>query len=621
LGEYAALYVARVLSADDAIYLVGTRAQLLVKHCQKSTHTMLAVHAPLAAFASELASLPIEVACINSPVSTTISGPKEAVQQLSVSLKLKNVQTVNLDLPYAFHSANVDPVLAEFEKLACLIHFHKPAVPYLSPLLSEAVDKPGVLNASYLVRATRKCVNFQGAIEAVRKRAGSVDSIMWLELGPHPACSGMLKQIVGAHAITLPTLRRDGQTWKLTVEALQVLYHAGVDIQWDEFHRSFKAAQCLLPLPSYKWSLQKYWIPYRNNFCLTKGNDPVPNFEEILPLSADAAPTASLSSSVHRIINESHTDKTSTLLIESDLCDSRMSSVITGHKVNTVMLCSSSLYADIAFTMAEHMLKSSGMLHDNTGLDCGTMSIQRPLTVQPDTTSHLLRVSAEADWTGGEVALTFYSVGENEQKTADHASCVLKVTESQNWLTEWRRNAFLPLSRVRSLHAAVNMGNAHNIKRGLAYKLFATLVDYSSDYRGMEQVILDSESLEATAQVKFQIDDQGFNINPCWIDSLAHIAGFIMNGNDNVCSEDQIFINHGWEAMRCAKLIQYEKTYTTYNRMQLESSTMYVGDTYVFEDDELVAKFEGVRVSLPTLRDGIRPDLTLRSSKVLIARS
>jgi naphtho-gamma-pyrone polyketide synthase len=44
----------------------------------------------------------------------------------------------------------------------------------------------------------------------------------------------------------------------------------------------------------------------------------------------------------------------------------------------------------------------------------------------------------------------------------------------------------------------------------------------------MQEVILDSEMPEVTAQVKFQTTekDGNFNVGPYWIDSLGHIAGF-----------------------------------------------------------------------------------------------
>lgn len=617
LGEYAALHTAGVLSASDTIYLVGSRAQLLSKYCTKATHSMLAIKASLATVKPKLANTSCTVSCINSPANVVVSGPDANVKDLSQTFKSSNVDVVQLDVHYAFHSAQVEPILAEFEILASAATFHKPAVPYISPYLTETVTEAGILNASYLARAARECVNFGGAIEAAHEAKLVSSSTVWIEIGAHPTCSGMIKQTLGSQAITAPTLTKGLDTWKVLTGSLQSLYQAGVDIQWAEFHRSFDAANEVLPLPSYQWDLKNSWIHYRHNFCLTKGDDPR-TFRSRVPLALSAP--LSLSSSVQRVLEENNSAEAATLLTESDLHDPRLTPIVSGHEVNTAMLCPSSLYADMALTIAKHMLRSNGMLKETTGLDCGVMSIQRPLIAQRDEASLLLRVSATANWSKKEVSLSFFSVGANARKLADHASCIVKITEQENWLHEWRRSAYPITGRISSLRQAVDTGRAHKLKRGLVYKLFGSLVDYAPIYQGMEQVILDSENLEATAEVRFQVGSEGFDWNPCWIDSLGHIAGFIMNGNDNISSKDQVFVNHGWDALRCAKPIESGKSYTTYNRMQLEGGTMYAGDTYIFEGQELVAIFEGVRVSHPFLNIRL-VQLTCCSSKASTAPS
>ena len=83
----------------------------------------------------------------------------------------------------------------------------------------------------------------------------------------------------------------------------------------------------------------------------------------------------------------------------------------------------------------------------------------------------------------------------------------------------------------------------------------------------MQEVVLNTQGIEATALVVFQIGDDGCFWNLCWIDSLGHIAGLIVNGNDNIHPKDHVFVNHGWYGMRCAKKIEYDRTYQTYNKM------------------------------------------------------
>ena len=595
LGEYGALYAAGVLSASDTIYLVGARAQLLTKNCVQSSHSMLAVKTSLGAFEHEMSQTGCTVACLNSSVNTVVSGSNLAVHQLAEALKSKQIETVLLSVPYAFHSSQMDPILSDFETLASAVTFNEPIIPYISPLLAETLTNREALGSSYLVRAARECVNFHGAIEAARCAKVVDESTIWVELGAHPACSGMIKQIMGSHTTTLPSLKKNADTWKLLCGSLEALHQTGVEIRWNEFHRGFNAAQTVVPLPAYKWDLKNYWIQYRHNFCLTKGDEPL-----LLTNTATSTPeiTPALSSSVHRVLEQTHSDDRSKLLTESELHDPRLAPILSGHVVNGAMLCPSSLYADMALTIAKYMLVSNGLYSDRIGLDCSSMKVQLPLVSQPHATSQLLRVSADADWFKKLVVMRFFSVGANQAKIADHATCEVKITHNHRWHDEWKRTAYLVSSRISHLRQAADTGAAHKLNRGLVYKLFGSLVDYSLSYQGMERVTLDSESFEAMAGIKFQVGSAGFEWNPCWIDSLGHIAGFIMNGTENIASKQLVFVNHGWDAMRCSKPIEGDKSYTTYNRMHLESGTTYVGDTYVLEGEEIVAIFEGVRVSL-----------------------
>lgn len=242
------------------------------------------------------------------------------------------------------------------------------------------------------------------------------------------------------------------------------------------------------------------------------------------------------------------------------------------------------------------MMKAINMQGSEMGLDVGDMKVDKPLIALPAGNPQLFRVSGLANWSLKTISLTFYSVNDQGDKKAGHATCNVKLTSSQTWLQDWKRNSYLIKSRIASLNKGVDEGESHKLKRGLVYKLFGAIVDYDHQYQGMQEVVLDSNELEATAKVTFQVDDGGYCFSPHWIDSLGHIAGFIMNGNDNVESKSQVFINHGWQAMRCSTTFAHGKTYHTYNKMQLVEGTMYAGDTYILEAGNIIAVFEGVKV-------------------------
>lgn len=86
LGEYAALAISGVISIADTIYLVGKRALLQQSDCSVNTHAMLAAKASVCDIQYALGDLlsgserdGIEIACVNGPVDTVLSGTVENI--------------------------------------------------------------------------------------------------------------------------------------------------------------------------------------------------------------------------------------------------------------------------------------------------------------------------------------------------------------------------------------------------------------------------------------------------------------------------------------------------------------------------------------------------------------
>ncbi|KAF2655735.1 polyketide synthase [Lophiostoma macrostomum CBS 122681] len=605
LGEYAALYAAGVLSVVDAIYLVGIRATLLEKRCTAGTHAMLAIRASLEHVEQLLQSTAdsdgkCELACANQPTGHVIAGPLKKVSDIARAATDSGLEVIRLEIPFAFHSAQIDPIMSEFGKAAAQgVTYHPPTVPVFSPLRAKVIPAGNVdkLNASYLVAACRGMVDFSGALLAARQADSGLDTdrTIWLEIGPHSVCGGMVKGTFGSQSKTIPTLRKGVDAYKTVSTALEMMYLTGVEVNWNEYHRDFPAAQQVLDLPRYSWDLNNYWIQYRNNFTLTKGDGMVQRLAIEAPAAAvEPKPVPKyISPSAQQVIEESHGPEESSLVVQSNIYDPRLVSVLQDHRVNGAALCPSSLWADVALTVANYMLVNSpnNVDIDTTGLDVANVAVDKPLLAVPGETTRLFRASATTKWFSNTISMAIFSVDGNGKRTASHCTVDVHITPQQRWLSEWKRNTHFITSRIDSL---AQSQDSHMIRRGMAYKLFGALVEYSKEYQGMSEVILDSKLLEAVSTVNFQVGSQGFHLNPKWIDSLGHIAGFIMNANDDVDSKTTAFINHGWERMRMAEPIREDKTYRVYNRMQLVEKITYSGDTYILDNDRIVAIFEGV---------------------------
>lgn len=205
-------------------------------------------------------------------------------------------------------------------------------------------------------------------------------------------------------------------------------------------------------------------------------------------------------------------------------------------------------------------------------------------------------MSATANWADRCAAVQVYSVTPEGKKLIDHASCEVKFFDCAAAELEWKRSSYLVKRSIELLEANALKGGAHRLQRGMVYKLFSALVDYDENYQSIKEVILDSENHEATAFVKFQAPQANFHRNPYWIDSFGHLSGFIMNASDTTDSKNQVFVNHGWDSMRCLKKFSPDVTYRTHVRMQPWRDSIWAGDVHIFEGDDVIAVFGGVKV-------------------------
>lgn len=591
LGEYAALHAAGILSASDTIYLVGRRAQLLIEKCTAGTHAMLAVQGSRSAVTEALEDIgtPVNIACINSTRETVLSGEAAEISKVSDRLCNSGFKCTQLKVPFAFHSAQVEPILDQFEVLAKSVPFARGNVPLISSLLGRCLTETEDIDAAYLRNHARQPVNFLDGLVSAQNSGIIDEKTVWLEVGPHPVCLGLVKATVGSSTVAAPSLRRNESAYKTLSNSLSVLHTAGLEIDWNEYHREFNNSVRLLDLPTYAFDDKNYWIQYEGDWCLTKGDLTGKNKLQLEP------PKPKLSTStIHNVVSEKVEGDVATVTAESDLARADLRGVVTGHLVNGAMLCPSSLYADMAMTLCEYGYKLVRPDVKNLGLDVGRMKVPKPLIADPQGKSQVLTLTATINAAIGRADLLF-STGTDKARV-EHANCQVFFGDTEEYHAEFQRTAYLIQSRVDWLQEAERNGKASKISRGLAYKLFAALVDYDQKYRGMEEVILDSMKMEATSRVVFQSTEKDgtFKCSPFWIDSVAHISGFIVNGSDAVDSREKVYISHGWDSMKFAEPLSAEKTYRSYVRMQQRKDKTMAGDVYVFDGDTIIGMVGGL---------------------------
>ncbi len=256
LGEYTAACVAGVLSLEDALVLVATRARLM--QAQPAGGGMAAaladetrVTAALRPFAGRLG-----IAALNGPTNTVISGDTDALTELLTRLSVEGVAAQRLDVSHAFHSQRMEPVLDAFQRVAAAVPHRPPQIPLVGNLTGRFFASGEVIGADYWCRHLREPVRFADGVAALR--SSGVD--VFVEMGPSPTLLGMARRCLADTdaCACLPSLRRGRADWDSILESLGALAVRGAAINWMAFEDGYTRRRCTLP--TYPFQRQRYWL-------------------------------------------------------------------------------------------------------------------------------------------------------------------------------------------------------------------------------------------------------------------------------------------------------------------------------------------------------------------------
>ncbi len=255
LGEYVAACLAGVMTRDDALSLLAGRARLMQ---QLPPGGMLAVRLA----AKDLKSLldaRLSIAAVNTTALTVISGPYEALECLELELAERGVGYRRLPTSHAFHSDMMNPVLEPFAKLTEKIRLRPPQIGWVSCLTGDWITESQAIDPTYWVRQLRETVRFT---EGVGKLLKDHQSAL-LEVGPGTSLANFAKQHpdrTKEHVVlsSSSSAREAGLDIESMLHSLGGLWLAGAAVDWQQVHGGEPRRR--LPLPTYPFERQRYWI-------------------------------------------------------------------------------------------------------------------------------------------------------------------------------------------------------------------------------------------------------------------------------------------------------------------------------------------------------------------------
>ena len=208
-GEWAALHAAGVLSFEDALRVLQARGRFMQEACGQNPGAMLSLLGALGAeaLAGICAKSGAEIANLNSPEQTVLSGTKEAIDAAEkIAPEAGAKRAIRLNVAGAFHSSLMQPAADRLAAVLEGVDFRPPAFPVLSNVTGLPHGAPAEIRAA-MVRQVTAPVRFVACVQTLQGLG--VDR--YVECGPGRVLTGLVKRIdkQGAlHNITdLPTLQ------------------------------------------------------------------------------------------------------------------------------------------------------------------------------------------------------------------------------------------------------------------------------------------------------------------------------------------------------------------------------------------------------------------------------
>ncbi len=191
LGEYTALVAAGVLGLADAVLLVRERGRLMYEAGLKKPGSMLAVIGLDEETVKDISlHSGTEISNINCPGQIVISGAAQALAEADKLTRTKGARAIPLRVSGAFHSALMEPIIAEFSKIVSSFEFCPPAIPIISNVTARPLTDIDSLKEE-LVKQLRNCIQWQGSVEYMMLSGVTT----FYEIGPGRVLSGLIRRI------------------------------------------------------------------------------------------------------------------------------------------------------------------------------------------------------------------------------------------------------------------------------------------------------------------------------------------------------------------------------------------------------------------------------------------
>ncbi|KAL8165030.1 UNVERIFIED_CONTAM: hypothetical protein K2H54_025310 [Gekko kuhli] len=247
VGEVAAAHCAGFISLEDAVKVIYHRSRLQAK---VTGGRMLVVgNIPVQEVSEAIGAYSgkVCIAAFNSPQSCTLSGDAESINAIQKDLVQwfggRDVFLHILNVPAAYHSRMMDPVLQDIAGSLSELAKQKPEVELISTVTGRAASEDDIVSGSYWARQVRDTVMFaQAIVTSVKDKPSAV----FVEIGPHRALQRNIIETLGKQTKVFPSLQVDRE-YAALLALIKGLFELGFSPDWPHLYDGYQSVPATYP--------------------------------------------------------------------------------------------------------------------------------------------------------------------------------------------------------------------------------------------------------------------------------------------------------------------------------------------------------------------------------------
>lgn len=578
-GELTALAVSGVLSLEDGLKLIGTRARLMQTKWGPDRGTMLAIHSSIEMVQALIDRIPsgcqqIEIACYNAPMLQVVVGTDESIaameEMLKSSPRFNKIQHQRLEVSHGFHSHFTETIIEDLRTVAKTMTFNLPML----PIETSTLQQVEIFTPDHIPRHTRNPVYFYHAVRRIEQRLGPC---IWLEAGINSPIIPLVKRAVESpaqHVFEGLRPKSPSKPMSAVCSTTLNLWREGIAATFWNFKNPQQTGVSQIWIPPYQFEKTPHWLPYKDAVIEALRSR---RLSDNLPTDTDHG------GEELRLVSSLVSSSKSEDRFSVNTSTEQFIKIVSGHSVLGQPVCPASLYMECAIMAVQLSFGSV----ENQALWFEDLTFDTPLGVDPKRKCSLT-LKREEDQLAWTFNIRSLDGKDPESRSTLHARGKVGFTR----LPQFHRYHRLVQSRVEDFE---KKQHTECFRGQRAYKLFSRVLQYAPFMRSLSSVTLGEYEATATIEVpnahlKASESTATSLCDAVSLDGFLQALGLLINSSDH-CGDDEIFLATGVESFSMALNCDFSRcrSWKLYTMFSLIGGVKARGDVYIFHSDGTMA--------------------------------